>query len=247
MKVVFSRASDFKEIISLVSRSLDEIPFVINDEGLSVKALSEDKTTMVILKVPSEYLEALELEVPVKFTVRASEFSKVLKRAARGDSLGLSVEGDELVVTFQNEKQRIKRNFKIPIASRDVEEIGEPKVELPVELSMASRDFKEVVEDAKRVGGEVKLLFENKELRVSAESTGRGYLAVLREDAPLISLRTSTEKAESKYSIDLLYSVARGLPSDGVLVLSFGEQLPLKLSSELEKIGTIAYWVAPTA
>lgn len=247
MKVVFSKASDFKDIVSLISKNLDEIPFIISEEGLSVKALSEDKTTMVVLRVSTESFDSLELEGTIKFKVKASDLGKVLKRSARGDSLEFYLEGEELVIIFQNEKQRVKRSFKIPITSKEIEEIGEPKVDLPIEASMISKDLKEIADDIKRIGGEVKLIFDGKEIKVVAESTGRSYLALLREGSPLLSLKSSIEKAESKYSVDLLYSVIRGMPSDGTVTLSFGEQLPLKLIVDLEKLGNLVYWVAPTA
>jgi proliferating cell nuclear antigen len=246
MRVVFGKASDFKEMISSISRNLDEIPFNINDGGLSAKALSEDKTTMVILRVPAESFDVLELEGPVKFKVKSTELIKILKRSSRGDSLEFSLEGENLLITFHNEKQKVKRSFSVTITSRDIEEVGEPKVELPIEASMISKDLKEITDDVKKVGGEVKLIFDKGELKVMAESTGRRYIAILKESAPLLSLKSTIEKAESKYSVDLLYSVVRGIPSNGTVVLSFGEQLPLRLFADLEKLGSLIYWIAPT-
>jgi proliferating cell nuclear antigen len=247
MKITIAKASDFKDLISLVSKSIDELPISIGDDGLSIKTLSADKTTMVILAIPPDQFDELELEQAVKMIVRSQDLAKVLKRASRGDSLELSIEKDELSVVFKNEKQAVKRSFSIPIVSREVEEVGEPKVELPVEASAPSRDLRDIVEDVRRVGGEMKIEYEKGDLKISSESPGRSYIAVLKENAPLLSLKSSVDKASSKYSVDLIYSVVKGIPSEGILTLAFGEQLPLKLTVDIEAKGKLIYWVAPTA
>lgn len=247
MRIIFGKATEFREFMTLASKNLDEMPIVVDESGISIRSLSEDKTTMIILKIPAELFDEIELDQRTAFLVRSADLNKVLKRAVRGDSLELSIEGSELNVEFKNEKQMVKRSFKIPITLTEPEEIGEPKVDMQVEASLATKDLKEIAEDLKRVGGDFRILFEQNELKFLAESSGRSYIAVLKEGAPLLSLSSKVEKAESKYSVDLFYSVVRGLTSEGVVSLIFGEQLPLKLSSEISKLGSLVYWIAPTA
>jgi len=247
LRIVFPKANKFKNITQVLTKLVDEAPLFLSETGLSSKSLSEDKTTMVILSIPAEAFEEIELEDNIAFKVNSRELHRIMRRGTRNDVLEMEVDRENRVlrVIFRDKKTDVVRSFELPIALEGIEEVGEPKVELPVRAEMMASDFKNLVGDAKLAGEEVEIKYSNKQIIVRAESPGRMYECVLKENQPLLSLSSDVDEASAKYGVDLLAAATRAATSSATVSLSFGTALPIRLHFELPDIGTLVYWIAP--
>lgn len=247
LKLVFSKANKFKDFTDALVKIVDEAPIVVDESGFSSRSLSEDKTTMAILHIPSESFESIEIEEKTLFKIKSKELNRVLKRASKNDSLEMEIDKARKVlkILFSDVKKGIQRNFEVPISFEGVEELKEPEVALPVDFVINGGDFKDIVDDIKYVSDEVKIEYKENALHFSAESQGRSYSAILKEGEPLISLRAPDEPVVSKYSINLLNAAVRGIDTGNTISVSFGNSLPMKIYTEVSTIGTLAFWIAP--
>ena len=249
LKLVFPKASKFKNITQALTKVVDETPFFISEMGVSVKSLSEDKTTMLVLQLPSEAFETVEFEEPIAFKVNTKELHRIARRATRNDILELTIDRENriLKVEFRDKKTDIVRSFEVPVSFEGIEELSEPKVELPVKGEMLASDFKDIISDAKLVGDELEILYKDNTIHIRVEEAGRSYEAILRENEPLLSISSTVDEAHAKYGVDLLTATARAASSSTTMTFQFGTALPIKVTFEMPEIGTLIYWVAPRA
>ncbi len=248
-RAVYPAATKFKYIAQTISKIVDEIPFIATPDGLFVKSLSSDKTTMIILQIPVTAFEEYQCdEDKVTFIVNADEFSRISKRGTRNDLVELELEKENrrLRLGFIDKKTGVTRTFYLELREGVVEDLGEPNVELPIIARMLTDTFKNALRDAKIVDEEVEIVAEGEEkLIIRSITPQREYHNIMERDKALISFRSSVDKARARYSLELLEATLKATTAAEALTLEFGEGLPLKLTFDLPGGSTLTYWIAP--
>jgi proliferating cell nuclear antigen len=248
-RAVYPAATKFKYIVQTIAKVMDEIPFVATPEGLEVKTLTPDKTTMIVLKLPMTAFEEYELEEEKKtFVVPADELNRIAKRGTRNDmvELKLNEEQRRLEINFIDKKTGVVRSFYVPLREAIVEELAEPQVELTVTARLEADDFKNIINDAKIVSDEVEFSAYEDHLEVVAVSAQKKYTGIFRVGDPLISLDVrGTAPIRAKYSIDLLKATTKATSAADTATLEYGEALPMRISFDLPGNGVLIYWVSP--
>ena len=117
-KAVYPSATKFKYIVQTVAKVMDEAPFIATSDGLEVRALTPDKTTMIVLKLPMMAFEEYNLEEERKtFIVSSDELNRVAKRGTRNDLVELKLDEDRrrLEVNFIDKKTGVVRSFYVAL------------------------------------------------------------------------------------------------------------------------------------
>ncbi len=248
-RAIYPAATKFKYMVQTLAKVMDEVPFVATAEGLEVKALTPDKTTMIVLRLPSTVFDSFELAEDKKtFIVSADELNRIAKRGTRNDivELKLDEEHRRLEINFHDKKTGVVRSFYVALREGIVEELSEPQVELSVTARMMAEDFKNVINDAKIVSDEVEFKTYEDKIEVLAETTQKRYRGVLVQGDPLLSLDVSgNPPISAKYSIDLLKATLKAASAADTVTLQYGESLPMRLSFDLPGGGILVYWVSP--
>jgi len=248
-RAVYPTATKFKYIIQTIAKVMDEIPFIAKPEGIEIKTLTPDKTTMIVLRLPISAFEEYELQEDKKvFVVPADEMNRIAKRGTRNDmvELKLNEEQRKLEVNFIDKKTGVVRAFYVPLREAVVEELAEPQVELTVSLRLEADDFKNIINDAKIVSDEVEFAAYDDRLEVVAISTQKKYNGVFRIGDPLISYEVKgSTPVRAKYSIDLLKATTKATSAADTASIEYGEALPMKITFDLPGGGILVYWVSP--
>ena len=248
-RAVYPAATKFKYIVQTIAKIMDEIPFTATQEGLEVKALTPDKTTMIVLRLPVTAFEEYELQEDKKsFIVSSDELNRVAKRGTRNDlvELRLNEEQRRLEVNFIDKKTGVTRSFYVPLREGIVEELAEPQVELTVMVRMDADDFKEIINDAKIVSDEVEFIAYEDRLEAVTSEAQKSYHGVFREGDPLLSISVSgNAPVKSKYSIDLLKASTKATSAAETATIEYGESLPMRITFDLPGGGILVYWISP--
>ena len=249
VRMVYPTATKLKYIVQTIAKTLDEIPFIATPEGLEVRQLTPDKTTMIILRMPSTSFEEYEVNGEEKYFIVASdEFSKALKRGTRNDivEMVLEEENRRVKINFIDKKTNIQRTFYIGLKEGIVEKLGEPQVELTVSAKMMTEDLKNIINDAKLVGDEIEIVAYEDRIEAKCITQQKTYINILEADKGLLSYEISAQPPiRSAYSIDLLKPATKATSASETLTLEYGENLPLRLSFDLPGGGLLIYWISP--
>lgn len=249
MRLVISRPTEFKKVVQVLRKIAEEAPFVVNANGVSCRVLSEDKSALLSLTLPSAMFESVEVEVEESFKVKTKDLTNVAKRLTRNDVLAMELDRENKVLRLllQHKKTGAERVFEIPVSLEVGAEIGEISVTHPVTFELLASDFKEIVADLKIAGDEVQVTYAGGRIILRSETATRVYEAVLEKDNPLAVLSAEEEPVSATYAVDLLVPAARMASASTMTRISFGENAPMQIKFDLKGEGTVTYWIAPRA
>ena len=213
--------------------------------------LSPDKSTMVIVRIPSTSFEEYSITEEIELVLEKEDLTKALKKATKRDRVIIEwSEGyRELHLIISNIKTGIERSYKVRLRETAPEKLSELNLELEVTMQMPSEEFSKIIKDLRVIGDEVMFSYSSRtgSVIVHSVSENKEYIAELQHFKPLITLQASADAASAKYSVDLLKSVAKALDLSDTVTVAFGTAKPMKVYLDLPGGGELIFWIAPRA
>ncbi len=246
-KASYTSASKFKYIAQALAKITDEAPFYATTDMLEARILSPDKTTMIVLKIPSIAFEEYEVEGEEVFIVPTSDLNKIVRRATRNDVLVFEYLKDkgQLRIGFRNKKTGVERSFYVEARSGSGETIPELKLDLNVTARFIADDYKQVIRDLKVVGEEAVFHYKEGKLYITSHAQQKEYRGEFSEGDPLTYLSATVDEAKSIYSVGLLEATLKPIQSAKYVTIQFDTDKPIKVEFEITEGGYMTYWIVP--
>ncbi len=245
-RIKYPVGARIKKIFQGSLKPIDEVPMSINSDGLLVRALSPDKNLLVEIAVPQTAFELFETKKANTLTVDKVQFLRSLRRATKNDSVLMEFEeaSRTLKLALINMRTGVERNYSVDVRDVGSELVGSVSIDLPVKFQIPSEDLKKVIADAKLIGEDLELRYEEDCVRVASTSENKAFRQTLALDRPLYSLESRESQVFSRYDLDLLKAIANSLTLADITTVEFGPSLPIKVSVELGDGSRITYWIA---
>lgn len=230
--------NDNKTIITIferVSEVMDEVRLEYDSDGVRCRALSRSHVEFVQFDLQSSFFTEYNVDTPDAICVDLSELNKVLKRCKNNDTLSMSVDEGNLIVTFSGDSTR---TFNIRLIDLEYESPNAPVLDLPVTLDMDSDVLADMLDDA--------LLFSE-----SARFTvDEDYLYCHGEGdfgdttSKYIHGEQITESVASTFNIPSLKGMLKTKSLAKNCTLRLGENQPLLLTFNVDD-GVLEFMIAP--
>jgi len=246
MRVVFPQVKELKNLISATVAFLSEGTFKATDDGIHLASLDPSNVAVIILDLYNNMFLDYEHEGEEIFTVNLEDVKKVLSKAKSKDQIiwELDKEKNKFILSI---KGKSTRKFVLPIVESEGSIMDIPSLNLPVQIEMDSRAFKEIIESAKVVADEVKFLADpsGPTLSIIAE----GELKEMRidltpQEETVLSLEVPT-KAMARYSVDYLYKLTKVATISDTVVIRFNTNMPIWFDYKLADRFKYSFILAP--
>lgn len=245
--ITHSDGSFIKKIFAMVLPPLESIPLTVSSEGLKIIGISPDKMIMISLSAPSLVFEQFNLDKEVKLFLEKEDLKLATKKLSKRERVHIEYsEGDrDLRFRIINPKTGVERIQLVHIREEGEEPPGEIELEYEAEIQLTSDSLSNIVKDVAVVSDEAEFSIQRNKFRVRAVGELMRFSSELEEGKGLLSLSSKTDSVVSKYAVDLLKTVVKGLPKKTVITLSFGPNKPLRVYIPLEGGVGATYWIAP--
>lgn len=247
IRIVYPAASKFKYITQTLAKINDEGILAFTLDSMVAWIMSPDKTSLATLKAPSMAFDEYSVEEETRFTIRTDELNKIVKRATRNDDLIIEYSAEEqaLIITLQDRKTGIARNFALPIIEVAPSELREPKFESTARLIMIADDFKQAIQDAKVVGDYLTFEADEDKLVVRSEAEERSYEWIMRVGDPLIELEVD-EHTRSSYTRAALEAATKPTGAAENVRVEYASDYPMKIEFTFPNTEKLYLYVAPS-
>ncbi len=237
-----SGPDEWKAVISAISTLVEEATFEATGEEIAFRGMDPSHVALIDIAWPNSAFEKYECDNDAKFGVRIDEFSKLIKRADKKDSVEISIsEENLLLVTIGKNKK-----YKMRLIESSATDTPLPKISYNARIGVTSAEFDKIL-------GDIQVVSEYLSISATAskaEFSGRGDSgeAVITLEKGMAEMPEIEVKEESTatYSLEYLNSIVKAVGTvAGTVICEYSTKMPLRLEFKVANIGRIHFYLAP--
>jgi len=234
------KADTLKGIVNVISTLVDEVKFVVDADGISMKAVDPAHVAMIEVDVGKGAFESYSAE-PAEIGIDLDKVKEVLKLAASGDVI--SMEQDETHGRLVFKVGNITRRMNLV----DTSSMSDPKVpqlSLQAKVDIVISELQKGIRAAETISDHIALTANADSFELSSE--GDTDAASLKlEKNKLLGIEASTEVC-SRFPLDYFSNLVKAVPADTNVRIELDNDYPVKIAFDLAGgNGTVGYLLAP--
>jgi len=228
MKVVFPQAKEIKSILPAIVSFLSEGTFKANKDGIFLSSLDPANVAVILLDMyPNMFIE-YDIQDEEKFTINLEDLKKIMTKVALKNQISWEIdeEKNKFVLTVYGKAKKV---FTLPLIESEGSFMDLPSLELPVKVEMDSKAFYDIIESAKVIADEIKIVANPDGPKVSFIAEGElkdMIIDLTPQDESVLSMEVPS-KAMARYSIDYLYKLSKVAKISDTLTFKFDSGKPI--------------------
>ena len=215
-----------------ISTLVEEATFVATAEGITFRGMDPSHVALIDISWPNSAFEKYECDSDIKFGVRIDEFSKLIKRADKKDSIEISIsEQNMLLVTVGKNKK-----YKMRLIESSATDTPLPKIPYDSKITLSSSKFDKVLGDVQVVSDYLTITTSDSK----ADFSGKG------DSGEVVIEISSKADSTGTYSLEYLNPVIKAVGTTaGLVTCEFSSAKPLRIEFKVANIGRIHFYLAP--
>lgn len=241
-RAVLPEAKLFREVIETVGNIAEEVSLRLSQEGLSIKALDVDQSSMLDVFFPKDMFLEYDISDVYNIGISVNNIKKIFKRIKKGENLIIEPEGDYVRFNI-GAGSIVSRKFRFRNLEVPVPEIPELNLNFTVTARILAQPLRKVIEDIETIGGNTELSATQDALIIRSSGVGKIETRFVRGSQALISLEV-LETATSIYDTTKITNILGISKVSDIVSLEFASKMPLKAEFSVGA-GRVVYLLAP--
>lgn len=246
VRLRFGSARDFINILNAVRTIADEVPFKVTGSGVEVMVMDPSHVAMLDLEMLQSCFEEYEWEKDWTIWAQVEQVMRTLPKPRKDeDSLTIETDPDHDKIRWTVRTGSLNRAISISTLGLNEEEIPRVRIDFKASFRLTVEALKTIIEDACKVGENIRIEATPEEVRFSASGDIDNYEIKLdRSSEELLAIEVR-EPCRSIFSLAFLSKIVPAAEKiSEVVVLSVANSMPLKLDVEIPQIN-LSYYLAP--
>ena len=235
---------EWKVVTSAISTLVDEATFEANVEGLLFRGMDPSHVALIDIHWPNSAFQKFQCNDSIKFGVRIDEFSKLIRRGDKKDTVEVSIgENSTLVIRIKN---GYSREYKMRLIESSSGSTPLPKLNFNSRVVLNTSTLDRVFSDIQVVSEYITLGSEEAKIVFTGKGdSGEANITLDRSSEGLEDI-TVKESSFATYSLDYLSRMIKAIGSTGGSVIAeYSTKMPLRLEFRVANIGRIHFYLAP--
>ena len=235
-------SDEWKAVISSITTLVEEATFEATVEGITFRGMDPSHVALIDISWPNSAFEKYNCDSDIKFGVRVDEFSKVIKRAEKKESIEISISDDNMLQILIGKNKK----WSMRLIEGSASDTPLPKISYDSKIGLSSSTFYKILGDIDVVSDYLSI----KTATNNAEFSGKGDSgeAVINFEKGMEGLEeiTVNQECTGTYSLEYLNPIvkAMGSTSDSI-ICEFSSGKPLRIEFKVSNIGRIHFYLAP--
>jgi proliferating cell nuclear antigen len=228
MKVTFPQAKELKNIMPAIVSFLSEGTFKANKDGIFLSSLDPANVAVILLDMYPNMFTEYDVSEEEKFTINLEDLKKILTKVKLKDQVSWEIDKEKNKFVLEI-KSKARKVFTLPLIESEGSFMELPNLELPVKVEMDSKSFYDIIDSAKVVADEIKVIADPDGPKVSFVAEGElkdMRIDLTPQDESVLSMEVPS-KALSRYSIDYLYKLSKVAKISDTLTFRFDTGKPI--------------------
>jgi len=203
-KLRIADAKLLRDMITVISTLVDEATFNINPEGIKLRAMDPSRVAMIDFSWPKTIFDEYLCDAPMKMCINVSEMLKLLRRAAKEESVELALDEKTARLKIMI-KGRYDRTFNMPTLEATEEEVPTPKVTFNVRAKTTTHGLHQAIEDVQLVSDHVRVEIDNEKMTLRATGDLMGAIVELKKGSETLLELEAKESSKATFSLSYLF------------------------------------------
>ena len=235
-------ADEWKAIISAISTLVEEATFEATVEGISFRGMDPSHVALIDINWPNSAFEKYNCDSDIKFGVRIDEFSKLIKRSDKNNSIEINISDDNmLLVTIGKNKK-----YKMRLIESSASDTPLPKIPYDAKISLTSSALDKILGDVQVVSDYLTI----NSIESQAEFSGKGDSGevniVLEESKDELTELEVKAASSGTYSLEYLNPIVKAVGTTvETVTCEFSSAKPLRIEFKVANLGRIHFYLAP--
>ena len=235
-------SDEWKAVISSITTLVEEATFEATVEGITFRGMDPSHVALIDISWPNSAFEKYNCDSDIKFGVRVDEFSKVIKRAEKNESIEISISDDNMLQILIGKNKK----WSMRLIEGSASDTPLPKISYDSKIGLSASTFDKILGDIDVVSDYLSI----KTATNNAEFSGKGDSgeAVINFEKGMEGLEeiTVNQECTGTYSLEYLNPIvkAMGSTSDSI-ICEFSSGKPLRIEFKVSNIGRIHFYLAP--
>lgn len=232
-----------RDSIATVAEVIDEVELQVRAGG--IKMLAADKAVVVVVDffLSKDAFREYNYDSDARIGINLANFLQVLRRAAPGDSLRMSLDGNKLNLVLEGTSTR---SFVLPLIDVSREETPPlDKLTFPATFAMSSEIFSSGVDDAELVGDSVVLTVRKDRFTMKTESDSSAAQLEIVPGSDSLRVVDINEPVRARYSLDYLKKIMKAKKLSEKVTISMASDYPIKFQFGVPGKMDLGFILAP--
>ena len=242
-EVTFANAKIFNDCVNSLVTLIDEGEFVLNEEGLKLRAMDPSQIAMVDFVFPKTAFDKFSVPSETKLGVNLDDLGGVTSRFRPGETLTLKTDksGSRLELVF---KGKGTRRFTLPLLDVSSVTPKQPKIEFDSKIKINGSVLKDSLRDAALLSAHVTLRTDKDGFIIESRGDkGEVLIETRKDEDTLLDFSVKTD-SRAMYTLEYLNDLVTAASSDAVVTLDLKTDAPLRLQYPIGE-ATVTYYLAP--
>jgi proliferating cell nuclear antigen len=235
-----ARADILKEVVNVVSTLVDEAKFMVNADGLTLRAVDPAHIAMVDLQLGKDAFEEFKAD-ETEIGIDIDKLSQFLKLAKADD-----------IVDIKHDEEKRRLNFVVGDITRrmsliDTTGMSDPKVpslNLPAKLVVKVDDLVQGIKASESVSDHIALVANPDDFEMLCE--GDMDQVQWKKSKKDLGMLESPSSVRSLFPLEYFSNMLKAVPSGSDVTMHLGNDYPVKVEFKIAGgKGSVGYLLAP--
>lgn len=236
-----SGSDEWKAILSAISTLVEEATFEATSEGITFRGMDPSHVALIDISWPNSAFEKYESDGDIKFGVRIDEFSKLIKRADKTESIEISITDNMLLISIGKNKQ-----YKMRLIESSATDTPLPKIPYDAKIGLATLLFDKILGDVQVVSDYLTIKTTESKAEFSGKGDSGEVLISLQKQQDELSEISVKEESVGTYSLEYLNPIVKAVgTASGSIICEYSSAKPLRIEFKVANMGRIHFYLAP--
>ncbi|MEW6044320.1 MAG: proliferating cell nuclear antigen (pcna) [Thermoproteota archaeon] len=236
-----SGSDEWKAILSAISTLVEEATFEATAEGITFRGMDPSHVALIDISWPNSAFEKYESDGDIKFGVRIDEFSKLIKRADKTESIEISITDNMLLISIGKNKQ-----YKMRLIESSATDTPLPKIPYDAKIELATLLFDKILGDVQVVSDYLTIKTTESKAEFSGKGDSGEVLISLQKQQDELTEISVKEESTGTYSLEYLNPIVKAVgTASGSIICEYSSAKPLRVEFKVANMGRIHFYLAP--
>ena len=235
-------ADEWKAIISAISTLVEEATFEATVEGISFRGMDPSHVELIDINWPNSAFEKYNCDSDIKFGVRIDEFSKLIKRSDKSNSIEINISDDNmLLVTIGKNKK-----YKMRLIESSASDTPLPKIDYDAKISLTASALDKILGDVQVVSDYLTIISNESSATFSGKGDSGEVDIALEAGQDEIQELSVKQESTGTYSLEYLNPIIKAVGgSVEAVTCEYSSAKPLRVEFKVSNLGQIHFYLAP--